>query len=364
MASVKSKEDVKAKRDRVMAIAKGSSGEPIVKDGSEYKIQFCKALSYYNAFSSFKDLRGWAVNWCKLNQKTEWLSALNGQAPDYAFRQIGIVCRLLHRGQFVNQEDQNKVFAKFQEANELADSIKAAKEETIKPVIDKNKVLIDNYSSELDDLFDQLFTGEITSIFPGAFMAGKEINKQISATIHEYIVKQISELTLIGEDEQISEGYSYLSKRDLNRIRTALQDLANAFGEKKAATVRKVRAKKVKPATLQVTKVELQPSCMVGDLEIKGVATESLIGAKEVWAWCYKNKNMIVFKSKQGMAVNGTSLVGWDKETSVAKRVKNPEKLLQLKNRVELGNMFAEIETKPFEFTGRLNKNIVLFKVF
>lgn len=362
MAKVKNKEEVKAKREKVMAIAKGSSGEPNVVDGENYRSQFAKALNYYNAFASSKELRVWAGNWCKANGKDDWLKIVNSKNPDYEFNQIGVVCRLLLRGQFVSQVDQIRVFSKFDEIKIQVEKLIKV-DEVAQPVVDKNKILADSYLSDFDAVYDEFFSGNVSNFNVNAFLAGKEINRPVSKMIHDHVQKIHSELLLIDEDEQLAEGYAHIPKRDLNKIKTFLVEILNGLAVKRVASVQKPRAKKIKPVSVQVNKIDVQPSCTVGNIEINGVAPEKLVGAKEVWAWCYKLNNMLVFKSKSGMAVNGSVLTGWEPQMSVGKKIKKPEQFFLNKNMVELSNAFAEIDFKPFPFTGRLNRNIVLFKV-
>lgn len=133
-----------------------------------------------------------------------------------------------------------------------------------------------------------------------------------------------------------------------------------------AKAVRKPRAKKVKPASVVVSKLKYKEE----DTEygIKSVKPTDLIGAQQVWVFNAKYRTIAVYNAMgpSGLSVKGTTLTGFDEKTSIVKKLRKPKEQLHALNnagKVLLRKYMDNIKCKPKEATGRINTDTVLIKV-
>src|SRR5687768_786723 len=164
MMSAATSDKIKEKRERILQAAKGSGGEPTVSE-ENYKIDMCKALSYYNAFYDLKTRRSWAVKYFKKHSMQEELKITEGNAADYHFLQIGSICRLLDRGQYVSPEHQKQIFSKiFDIKSEVKEENK--KVQRAEQSAEKNEAMTDKVMEDINSEIDQFILTKSTKFDP------------------------------------------------------------------------------------------------------------------------------------------------------------------------------------------------------
>ena len=130
--------------------------------------------------------------------------------------------------------------------------------------------------------------------------------------------------------------------------------------------VRKPREKKVKSAVDQVKNLKFQkedPS-----LKIVSVHPAEIIGCQQLWIYNTKYRKLIQYNSMgpAGIQVKGTTLTGWDTESSTSKTLRKPEELLTgllRAGKVALRSYMSSIKTSESKPNGRINQECILLRV-
>jgi hypothetical protein len=367
--STSSAEKIKEKRERIINFAKGTSGEPLVTE-ENYKLMMCEALNYYNIFEDNKTKRKWVRNYCLKNGLVEELSLVDSDIGDYHFSQIGTVVRLLDRGQYVSESHKKAIFNKFSLLKQ--ESIKVKKSEEVEKkkatIVDRTQVIVDQCMDKINGEIDHFIINRSSDFDMVSYLKANDIPTSAKKIIAEELSKTSRELASINpddEDDQMFEGYSNYSKKDLKKYREIIDGIISACSHQVRKTTRKTQKVKVKPTSIKVGKLQYAESTNVGGVEIKSVKPESLIGAKEAWFYHIKYKIVHVYKSEKGISVKGSKLTDFIPEISLGKRIKNPEKFLSgnLAQKT-LNESFSNLLNKSWEANGRISSDMIILKVF
>ena len=102
------------------------------------------------------------------------------------------------------------------------------------------------------------------------------------------------------------------------------------------------------------------------ELKLKSAKPEDMIGAKEVWIYNTKYRKVQVYKSNTGLAIKGTTLIGFDVVDSKSMTLRKPEdffKGLSIGKRA-LNAAFKTLKTKPATPNGRINEECIILGAF
>ena len=129
---------------------------------------------------------------------------------------------------------------------------------------------------------------------------------------------------------------------------------------------RKPRKKKVRGADDQVAKLQY----MKQDTKYKIVSVEpaTIIGASQLWVFNTNTRDLTVFNTmrRDGFEIKGTTLHGWDPDTSETKKLRKPEEVIQTVltgGSRTLKKLMTSLTTKSTPTNGRINKHCILLKV-
>lgn len=170
-----------------------------------------------------------------------------------------------------------------------------------------------------------------------------------------------------GKDEQLREGYSYLSRPRFKKLIQLLSDTVNGwkgFAAEKG-TERKPRKRKVKPPTQQVKRLKyLAESTEYG---VKSIDPIKLIGSNIAVVFNQKYRTLTVYFAvdPRGFAVKGTTLINFDETKSITKTLRKPADVLPKLNGVRaVQTAINSITTKETKPTGRINEHCVLIGAY
>jgi hypothetical protein len=357
------KEDrVKEKREKALQIQRGAVGEPIVSKDS-YKVDIAKALSYYMSYS-YKEKRAWLSKYL-LGIGDKEGEKLFHQAEDFHIGQIGSFARLLSRGQYISEEHVKMFEQKKVEVTQYLLEKKKKKEEAPAVVrIDRSAAIISDALTEIDKAVDEFIVNKQSDFNPKVFVSTKSgLNSSITKQIQTVYQRMLDELE--SDDEQVQEGYSYFSKVEFRRFKQFISDIVNALGTSRV-TVRKPRAKKVKPPEVLVAKLKYKKDpIQIGVEEISSIQPKTIIGSKELWVYNTKTRQVTVYKSDGGLQVHGSKIMNFDVAKSKSKRLRKPELFLggNLAKK-SINDMFDKVKATEYQPNGRINEEMILLKVF
>jgi hypothetical protein len=168
--------------------------------------------------------------------------------------------------------------------------------------------------------------------------------------------------------EQLREGYSHLSKKQvrnfiafLTEIQTACTMLMQEAKVNRAPRKTKAVSKDKIVAKLKYKKTD-EP------LKLVSINPVDIVGAKELWVYNTKSRKIgrYVATEFSDLAVKGTTIVNFDEVKSVMKTVRKPdEKLKEFKaaGKVQLRKFLDDINATEARMNGRINEEIILLKV-
>ena len=98
------------------------------------------------------------------------------------------------------------------------------------------------------------------------------------------------------------------------------------------------------------------------------MSAASIIGANQLWVYNIKNKKLGVYNAAgtTGFSVKGTSLQGYDPETSVQRTLRKPDVVIpkmMTAGKVALRKILTDLTTTETKLNGRFNEDTLLLRV-
>jgi hypothetical protein len=371
--------EIQKKKDRIeRAQAKLSGGGAPVVTQENYRVRLQIALCYYNANMENKERVKTVLNHLRKNNKP-YFDVLS-EAPDYEFLTLGSLLTIRNNGEYLSPEDSSRIESKLDVLYEKYKAIQAKKalepvDDTAPktPVISVEQRVIESarkHSEDIDYAIDAFFKTRKADFSTKAFLGSNGISGAVAKRIGEYYKSTLAEIeeAMEGKDEQLVEGYSFLTKAELKRFRdfiaSIIEDCTNASLAAKAN--RAPRVKKAKPAAVQVAKMKYLNEFV--DLGLKSIHPTKIVGAQQLWIYNTKNKKLGVYYATgaSGFSVKGTSLLGWDPETSSQNSLRKPAdtipKVLEA-GKIALNKILPGLTTINTKMNGRINAETILLRV-
>jgi hypothetical protein len=333
----------KAVVDRLL---KKNTSEPTI-NALNYNASFAAALNFYNLDYSNKDKKRWFQEHFKRTLKFP-ISEIH----EREFRSVGTMCRILDNGNELS--DEHMTFIK----NEVERLRALSKKQPVAVVEDAEQVKQAKVVSIQERMDNKI------SDFMAEFNAMVDESKKIVPMVQ----RQINELeeALLGKDKQLVEGYSNFKKADLKKLLELYTTLVAKMDQAKKVVVRAPRAKKEKPASQIVARLNF---CKENtELGLRSVTPTMIVGATEIWAFNAKTKKLQVYKAVNGMTltVKGSSLLNFNVEDSVQKTVRDPKQVANLneKGKRAYSTFLKTIKTKEAPVNGRINAETLILAAF
>lgn len=168
-----------------------------------------------------------------------------------------------------------------------------------------------------------------------------------------------------SNDPQVKEAFPDL-KGERSFWKSIISDLDRYINNKKVVKVRKPRTKKTKTAVDTVKSLKYQKQDPT--LKLASVNPAEIVGAQQLWAYNTANRKLMVFNAvgPAGLGVKGTSIIGFDVDTSVMKTVRKPEETtnqLIKAGKVALRKFMSTLNTSESPVKARLNENTILLRL-
>jgi hypothetical protein len=189
--------------------------------------------------------------------------------------------------------------------------------------------------------------------------------------IKEFYSKDLAELEELASgkgDEQLKEGYSHRSKKQILKLIAFYQEIMAACTmlAQEAKVNRAPRKTKAVPAEKIVAKLKYMKTNE--PLKLVSINPTDIISASELWIYNTKTRKLgkYVAAEFQTLGVKGTTITGFDEFKSVQKTVRKPEeKLKEFKaaNKVALRKFLDDINATDTKMNGRINEETNLLKV-
>ena len=341
-----------------------------------------RVFQWYNMQKDSKDARKYLLEYLEKNKQ---ITLTQKKAADYLNLSWNIVdgwlARCLSRGAWI----PDSTFDNFQER---IDEFKSRLNAIIRdrgldvPVVEDNSNVIsiqeriqskvDYLIMELEAKFDEFWHKSSTEDFdPYTWMIENEVKPMHASKIAEYFRARARDWVIMIEarktDEYVKESYPRTHKEYLHGANLLL--LFATDGEKLAANKNAARKpRKKKPVSFEKKVKNLKFKKEDTDNKLVSIDPVRIMGAQQLWVYNTKNRRLGVYTAKDaaGLGVKGSSIENYKYGESVSKTLRKPKDVLSRVldgGKVVLRKVMGEINSKPSELNGRINKDTILLRV-
>lgn len=344
--------------------------EPTV-DENATQSDLIHAYNWFNYFYNSEDAKNFTISYLKhIKHNKDTIKKLS-KVNAIHLHNIGWNCRLLHNGSTLPDDVWERCDTRIKQL--VADVTINDDEEVTAPV----KVIsiqdrINNKAAELigelEEQLDVFFQEGVIQFDVKKWSLEKGIKPQVAKRIADKFRPQFTEITeaLEGKDPDLVEAYKSWRKPVLKIMALFIKRIIDHMIELDSAgqSVRKPRKKKVKPASVLIAKMKYKEN----DGDLKSVNPCDIIGASQLWVYNTKTRNLSVYNAvgNSGLSVRGTTLTGFDEESSITKKLRKPESVIKPLlegGKIYLRKVMENIKTAEQKATGRINADTILLRV-
>ena len=356
----------------------------------QFNLQFRTAMAYYRTEFKASDLKPAVVKWMTTNDYPKNVIDAFKKSKDWRCNgTMGAIASCMLRGMPSVRADFNSGRSSAQWlGDQIADIVENSKMDVAEEEKKEEKSSVPQVSiqervreatfpmtEEIEDAIANWQT-DPDSFNPKAFkvlnlLKGKQAKAAHARIIRDFYARDLAELEELASgnaDEQLKEGYSHRSKKQIRTFIEFLREVNEACTMlmQEAKVNRAPRAKKAVPAEKIVAKMKYLKT--FEPLKLVSVNPTDILRAKELWIYNTKSRKLgrYVAAEYQELSVKGTSIIGFDENKSVCKTVRKPEeKLKEFKaaGKVQLRKFLDDINATDTKMNGRINEETILLKV-
>jgi hypothetical protein len=348
------------------------------------------AMTYYRLEFNNKDLKPAVLKWmAEIGCTKTDIAAFKKTKDSRCNTTMGAIASCLLRGMPAVRADFNQ--GRDTSAwlrKEIADVIEQGKHDIdadtvveVKPVVaqpsiqDRVKDAAYRMTEEIEDAIDG-FQTDPEAFDPKAFkmlnlLKGKEVKAAHARIIKGFYSKDLAELELLASgkgDEQLREGYSHRSKKQIKNLIVFYHEIMMACDmlAQEAKVNRAPRKTKAVPKEKLIAKLKFMKTNE--PLKLVSINPVDIIGCSELWIFNTKTRKLGKYVASEFNTLNvkGTTIVNFDEFKSVQKTVRKPEeKLKEFKaaGKVQLRKFLDDINATDTKMNGRINEDTILLKV-
>jgi hypothetical protein len=356
----------------------------------QFQRHWHNAMSYYRLEFNGKDLKPAVIKWMtSVGCTKEDIVAFKKTKDNRCNVTMGAIASCLLRGMPTVRADfnQGRDTAAWLRS-EIVSTIEAGKNDIDEDAIVETKPLVVQPSiqdrvretaykmtEELEDALEG-FQTDPENFDPKAFkvlnlLKGKEVkaaHARVIKTLYSRDLAELEELASGTADEQLKEGYSHRTKKQIRNLIAFYQEIMSACDmlAQEAKVNRKPRKTKVVPKDKLVAKLKYMKSNE--PLKLVSINPADIIGTKELWIFNTKTRKLGKYVAAEfnDLGVKGTTITGFDEFKSIQKTVRKPEeKLKEFKaaGKVQLRKFLDDINATDTRMNGRINEDTILLKV-
>jgi hypothetical protein len=359
----------------------------------EFHRHFKRAMDWYRLECEVKSFKPFIIKWMEsVSADKAEIAAVKKLKDNRISTTMGSVASCLLRGMQPQRVDFNngrdtaewlrKAIAEaVKEGKDDVDpdeakAAEAAKPATYTPTIQERlREVALNMTEEIEKAYES-FQTDPENFDPKAFKVLNLLKSQQAKAAHARIIKdfyardlaELEELASGKADEQLREGYSHRSKKQIKNFIQFLTEIKNAC-EMLAQEAKVNRApRKTKAVSKDKLVAKLKYMKTNEPLKLVSVNPTDIIGAKELWVYNTKTRKLgkYVANEYQDLAVKGTSIMNFSENLSICKTLRKPEeKLKEFKaaGKVQLRKFLDDINATDTKMNGRINEDTILLKV-
>ena len=328
---------------------------------------FVRALNWYSNIKSYKDSKIYTISYLKQNKYDSKVINKISTATEWDVKNLGYVLRMVSRGYQASLEQLSWIDSRITELS---------KPKPVVQIIDVDKPVKPKDSIQ-DKVYNQctVFINEIEDKIDArdySLKVYEYLTTQACKSIHvKQIIEHFKPLSLeikevmLGEDEQLIEGYSNYTKTEIKKLSQFLQLIisdCNGFTSNSKVT-KTPRKKKIVPISKKVLKLNYKKEDP--EYKIVSIKPESIIGCQNLWVFNTKTRKLGVYvaSDESGLSVKGSTIENYNVELSITKTVRKPldviPNVIKGKKTV-LKKIMSDINSVQTLLNGRINGDVVL----
>ena len=342
---------------------------------SSYKKEKAYATTWMANTFTTKDLKDATIKYSKIHRKKEMKKFHYSSINQIYFVSVGKYCHIMNKGGLLSQYTLDWLDVKWKELEERGkDLVEETPTETKKPVVsiqERVREKISEYIAEIEEQVDLFSESGYKSEFDMyKWLMNNNVKAQPANAIADYYVPWCDELkeTITKKDEQLVEGYSHMKPAQIKRFVEFLDNIikdATTWGANQK-TVRKTRTKKAPSIEKQIAKIKYSKENK--ELKLVSINPALIIGCNQLWVFNTKYRKLMRYDASgpTGLSIKGTTLQGYDVETSMSKKVRKPNDVLpRVLNggKIVIRKLMDELNSKSSVPNGRINGDTVLLRV-
>jgi hypothetical protein len=359
-------------------------------DADQFMRHFHSAMSYYRLEFSGKDLKPAVLKWmATIGCTKEDMAAFKRTKDNRCNITMGAIASCLLRGMPAVREDFNKgrdTTAWLR--NEIVQIVEQGKDDIdedavveVKPTVsqptiqERVKESAMRMTEEIEDAIEGFQTDPET-FDPKAFkmlnlLKGKEVKAAHARIIKGFYSRDLAELEELASgnaDEQLREGYSHRTKKQIKNLIAFYQEIMMACDmlAQEAKVNRAPRKTKAVPKEKLVAKLKYMKTNE--PLKLVSINPTDIIGCGELWVFNTKTRKLGKYVASEFNTLNvkGTTITNFDEFKSVCKTLRKPEeKLKEFKaaGKVQLRKFLDDINATDTKMNGRINEETILLRV-
>jgi hypothetical protein len=350
---------------------------------------FRHSMDYYRLEVHSRDLKPKVINWMSINGYTkEQIKAFKDTKDFRCNSTMGSIAANLLRGMPAIRADFNegrdtsqwlgsqisKIIDEGKNDYEPEDPVEDKGTSTVISIQDRVREATYPMTEEIEDALES-FSTDPESFDPKMFkvlnlLKGKQAKAAHARIIKDFYKRDYEEYLELqdGNCEQLKEAYRHLSKAQIKKIASFYHEIISACDMlmQEAKINRKPRAKRPTDKSKVVSKLKYTKTHE--PLKLVSINPEDIIGAKELWIYNVKTRKLGKYLAAeyQELSVKGTSITGFDANTSVQKTLRKPEdqlKEFKAAGKVALRKFLEDIKAVDIKLNGRINEDTVLLKI-
>jgi hypothetical protein len=342
---------------------------------------FANAFQWYNYHYGKKDAKDMLCHYLEHNGRKVDAKTMRG-IPDSQIRVTPAwVCRMTLIGLELNEHEQCIIDEQISAMLKAKQEIKKAQSEVDADtavakltIQDHLREKVSECCGELEGMFDDFIVAgaKMSADFsPIKLMRGLNISPNMVGTVSAVWELRLAEFNevLEGQDADLVEGYSHLTKNQLKQCvkfcETVIND-CNSYVQLKKVE-RKPRAKKAVSPEKLTRKFKFLKE--FEELNLKSEAVTKLVGASEAWLYDTAKRKLIHVMADSHIGtftIKGSAIVGFDALATVQKTLRKPAEQIKLVmgSKPVARKEFEAIKSTETKFTGRGNDNLIILKAW
>lgn len=361
---------LKTKRSKRSNIDEKYFGSEPILSSDNQSIDFINFYNWHNYFHTTDDAKSFVIGYLKkIKADKDLIKKVTKVDPD-KLRITGWHCRNLLLGGSLPKGLENDIMIR---VNLLVKDINLSHEtEEEKPVVsiqDRIKDRTIDLIGSLEQEIDKFIENKSYEFDSAQWFREQAVKPMIAKRISDYYIPLYNQIidAIKGEDEQLNEYYHRWKKPELKKYAEFVKNIistADIFTV--AAKISRLpRKKKIKPAALVVKNLKYKEKD--DETSIASIVPSTIVGSDQLWTYNTRTRTLSVYNSlgPVGLSVKGTTVTGYDENTSITKKVRKPQETLTRVlegGKLVLRKIMDEINCKSKKANGRINNHTILLR--